>query len=178
MWQSNGKVWVWRMPGEQYLPACVAPTVKSGRDGITVWGCFSRNWLGPLVILHGNIITEGYKDILTNYVQSMVEDQFGDDDCYQHDNAPCHKSRFVDNNIPEMAWPAQSPDLNPTKHLWDELEYRLCSRLQRPTSLTALATALQEEWAAILPETFRQLVQSLPGRVRAVIKAKGGPTRY
>jgi transposase len=84
----------------------------------------------------------------------------------------------VVNKVPEMDWPAQSPDLNPTENLWDELEHRLRSRLQRPTSLSALATALQEEWAAIPPEMFRRLVESLPDRVRAVIKAKGGPTRY
>jgi hypothetical protein len=121
---------------------------------------------------------------LTRCVLSTVEDQFGDGDClYQHENAPCHKARsvkewFVDNKVPEMDFPAHSPDLNPTEHLWDELERRLRSRPQRPTSLTALATALQEECAAIPPETFRHPVESLPGRVRAVIKAKSGPTRH
>jgi hypothetical protein len=121
--------------------------------------------------LHGNINAEGYKDILTRCVLSTLEAQFDDDTChYQHDNAPCHKERsvrgwFVDNNVPEMEWPAQSPDLNPIEHLWDELEHRLRSRLQRPSSLTALATALQGEWAAIPPETFKHLVESLPGRV-------------
>jgi transposase len=80
----------------------------------------------------------------------------------------------VDSKVPEMDWPAHSPDLNPLEHLWDELERRLRPRPQRPTSLTAL----QEEWAVIPPETFRHLVESLPGRVRAVIKAKSGPTRY
>jgi hypothetical protein len=136
--------------GEQYLPECVVPTVKFGRGDITVWVCFSWSGLGPLVILHGNINAEGYKDILTRCVLSMVEDQFGADDClYHHDNAPCHKSRsmrkwFVDNNVIEMDWPAKSPDLIPIEHLWDELERRLRSRPQRPTSLTVLATALQE----------------------------------
>jgi hypothetical protein len=149
-----------------------------------VWGCFSCNGLGPLVILHGNLNAVGYKDIITCYILSTVEHHFGGDDClYQHDNAPCHKARsvrewFVDNKVPEMDCPTQSPDLNPVEHLWDELERRLRSRPQRPTSLIALATTLQEEWAAIPPETFRHLVESLPGKVRAVIKAKGGPTQY
>jgi hypothetical protein len=94
MWWSNGRVWVWRMPGERYLPACVVTTGKFGEGGITVWGCFSWNGLGPLVILHGNINVEGYKDILTPCTLSTVEDQISDDDClYLHDSAPCHKSR-------------------------------------------------------------------------------------
>jgi hypothetical protein len=53
------------MPGEGYLPACVVPTVKFGGVDIALWGCFSWNGLGPLVILHGNINAEGYKHILT-----------------------------------------------------------------------------------------------------------------
>jgi hypothetical protein len=28
MWRSVGRVWMWQMPGEQYLPACVVRTVK------------------------------------------------------------------------------------------------------------------------------------------------------
>jgi hypothetical protein len=72
------------------------PPVKFGGGGITVWGCFLWNGLGPLVILRGNLNAEGYKDILTRCILSTVEDRFGDDSClYQHDSAPCHKAGSV-----------------------------------------------------------------------------------
>jgi hypothetical protein len=93
------------MPGERYLPACVVPTVTFRGVDIGAWWCFSWNIVGPLVILHGNINSEKYKDILASCILSMVENQFGGDDClYQHGSAPCHKSRslrewFVDNNV-------------------------------------------------------------------------------
>jgi hypothetical protein len=128
-------------------------------------GGFSWNGLGHPVILHGNLNTEGYKDIMTHCILSTVEDQFGDDSClYQHDNAPCHKARSmrewcVYNKVPEMDCPARSPDKNSIEYLWAEFDLQLRSRPQRSTSLTALATALQEEWAAILLETFRHLVE-------------------
>ncbi|MCI4389300.1 hypothetical protein PGIGA_G00096420 [Pangasianodon gigas] len=52
---------------------------------------------------------------------------------FQHNNAPVHKvssmkTWCVKVGVEELECPAQSPDLNPTEHLWDELEHQLNPR--------------------------------------------------
>jgi hypothetical protein len=68
-------------------------------------GVFFMEWTWPSSNNARNLNAEGYKDILTRYVLSTVEDHFFDyDSVCQHDNAPCHKARsvrewFVDNKV-------------------------------------------------------------------------------
>ncbi|KAK3512687.1 hypothetical protein QTP70_023168, partial [Hemibagrus guttatus] len=100
-----------------------------------------------------------------------------------HDCAPVHKARSIKTwmsefGVEELECPAQSPDLNPIEHLWDELERRLRARPSRPTSVHELTNVLLEERSNIPTNTLLNLVESLPRRVEAVIAAKGGTTPY
>ena len=65
----------------------------------------------------------------------------------------------------------QSPDLNLTEHLWDELECRLRASPNRPPSVPDFTNALVAEWKPVPAEMFQHLVESLPRRVEAVIAA-------
>ena len=82
-------------------------------------------------------------------------EQFGDGPfLFQHDCAPVHKARSIKTwmrefGVDELDWPAQSPDLNPIEHLWDELERRLRTRPSCPTSVCDLTNVLQEECTKI-----------------------------
>jgi transposase len=40
---------------------------------------------------------------------------------------------FVEIGVEELDLPAQSPELNPIEHLWDELEHQLRAMLNCPT---------------------------------------------
>ncbi len=48
----------------------------------------------------------------------------------------------------------------------------------QPTNLQQLHDVIMSIWTKISEEYFQHLVESMPRRIKAVLKAKGGPTRY
>ncbi|GFX34504.1 transposable element Tc1 transposase [Trichonephila clavipes] len=164
VWQSDGRVWVWRMPGERFFSDCIVTTVMFGGGSIMVWGCFSWFGLGPLVPVIGDMNSKMHVDIPDNAALPTLWQYFGEGPFLFHqDNCSLHTS---------------SPDLNPIEHLWDELERRLRSQPNRPSSLQAFTSAVMDAWKAIPMVTYKKLVENLSKRVQAVIHAKEGPTSY
>ena len=99
------------------------------------------------------------------------------------DNAKPHVARIVTEYLAEVAietfdWPACSPDVNPIEHLWDELQRRIRHRPAMPETLQELRVALQEEFEAIPQISIRNLINSMPRRLNAVMQTRGGHTRY
>src|SRR3978361_1617006 len=96
---------------------------------------------------------------------------------FQQDNDPKHTSKWADkwfevNDIELLGWPAQSPDLNPIEHLWNHIKKQLKKYQEPPRGVHELWERVVEEWEAIEPEVCQRLIESMPRRIQAVIKAK------
>ena len=77
-----------------------------------------------------------------------------------------------------MEWPTQSADLNPIEHLWFHLKKQLSDHKTPLSGILELWERVEKEWEEIKPEECQNLIESMPRRVQAVIRAKGGYTKY
>lgn len=109
---------------------------------------------------------------------------------FQQDNARIHNFGGTPewlqiNGIEYIDWPPHSPDLNPIEHVWKALKDILIQRYPSISDLTnceadiaKMKGWLQEAWRAIPQDLIRRLIESLPRRLRAVIRARGYYTKY
>ena len=177
----NRRKRVWRLHNERYDPKCTIATVKHDKK-INVWGCFAAHGVGDLYLVEGKLEQKQFKRILERHMLPSAERLFPDEDwIFQQDNDPKHTARSIQEwigsqDIECFNWPAQSPDLNPIENLWSILDAKLSKR--RPQNEQQLFEVLQEGWANLDVEMLTRLVCSLPDRCRAVIKAKGYPTKF
>ena len=98
------------------------------------------------------------------------------------DNAPCHSARNTQqllraNDVRLLDWPAKSPDLNPTEHVWDILKRRV-RQLRQHRTLAQLQHDAIQIWREITQPTIQNYIRSMRQRCRAVIYANGGHARH
>ena len=77
-----------------------------------------------------------------------------------------------------MQWPSQSPDLNPIEHIWVLLKSKLNQYHERPDGMLTLWSRISEEWERITRADCLAVIDSMPRRILALKKAKGGYIKY
>jgi transposase len=183
---SDGKVYCWKQRGEMISDRTTTPTVKhGGGNNLMVWGCMGWNGVGMLVEVQGKMDADQFCAILEEGLVESFEKLGMDEDerIFQQDNDPKHTSKkakkwLEDNNILLLEWPPQSPDINPLEHLWFYLKSQLLKYNTPAKGVHELWERLVKEWNAIPPEVCQNLIESMPRRIQAVLKANGGHTKY
>lgn len=178
---DDAGTFVWCRSSEIYKEDCLKKTSKFPHS-LMIWGCMSGKGTGEMAVVKSSINAQVYIDILDSFLIPSIENMFGDGEIiFQDDNASCHRAKTVkaflaERRIQTMPWPANSPDLNPIENLWWKLKKIVHGKA--PTCKADLATAIKESWNQIDEEYCLSLIKSMPQRLNAVIKARGGATKY
>ena len=150
-----------------------------------IWGCMGWDGVGYMTRIEGRMDAPLYTSILDDELMRSVRywKKPMAHYIFQQDNDPKHTSAMATNSLKRhhmrtMVWPSQSPDLNPIEHLWNHLKRQLNADENKPRGIEALWERTQEEWWKIPVEVVRNLIRSMPSRVEAVYKAKGGYVKY
>jgi transposase len=186
LWNSDGVQYCLVKQNSQLQPFHVQETVKHGGGGLMFWGCMTSQGLGyGCQIYDGTMRTNDYIETLKSALKDTRE-HYGlgmDDFVFQHDNDSKHAAKDTQEyleaqGINVLPWPSQSRDLNPIESIWHTLKAQIGLRKRRPTSIHELWEIVLEEWEKIPMDKIKSAYESMPHRLQAVIKAKGGHTRY
>ena len=183
---------------EKYMPKNIQGKKKGKGLSQMVWGCFIGNKLGPLVFIDETITKHVYIQLLEQNLLPFIDllHETGIHNIvFQQDNATPHCARATQNwlkaaaeqhGFTTMEFPPNSPDLNPIEHVWAILKAELYRRYPDTMYLKGSESMVREElrkrlneiWWDIGEDVLNRLIDSMPNRIQAVLKARGWYTEY
>ena len=100
-----------------------------------------KNWLGCATKFCQR--RQIYRQLLQTELIPYARQRFRRNVLLQHDNAPPHRARVVQDflrqqQIDQLPWPAFPPDCNPIEHAWDALDRAVRSCDVQPSNLDEL----------------------------------------
>ena len=149
---NDGRTRVYRRQGERFSDATVYD--QFGGGSVFVWAGMTMNQRTRLCIVDGNLNAQRYVNEILRPVVVPFLGRMNQGAILQDDNALSHRGRVVNEFIRQFNMLANSPDLNPIEHIWDELGRRIY-RHNPPQTLVQLRQRLIQEWNNIPHETIR-----------------------
>ncbi|GBO01235.1 Transposable element Tcb2 transposase [Araneus ventricosus] len=119
--QADGRLRIWRHAHEAIDPACQLGTVQGHGGSVMVWGVFSWQFLGFLVLVPTSLDAIRYVELLGDYLRPFIlYCHSHGNGAFQQDNCTSHRSRLATAWFDEhssdflvMNCPPRRPDLNP-----------------------------------------------------------------
>ncbi|GBL92088.1 Transposable element Tcb1 transposase [Araneus ventricosus] len=177
---SDGQQKVWHTPNTALHIKNLRSTVKYGGANQLVWDCMASSGVGNLDFIDGTMNKYVYLDILTRNLKQSASN-LGISRHFNSARIPKHIADicklWVLYHCPGVIkTTAQSPDINPIEHVWDDLQQKINEH--NISNKQELRKHLIEEWAKISESFCAKLIKSVSNKLREVIKCKGDPTRY
>ena len=188
--KNTRRIRVWRRILEEYLPQCLVPSFKSNRSSVMIWGgimygkktemTFFEKY-GPnerrMRTTGADYVKLVYDGPLKKFIgrkRSIV---------LMEDGAPIHrcnvsKAWLAKKKIKTLDWPANSPDLNPIENLWRAMKIRVQERTLPHMTLDEFRIVIKDVWNEFGAADFDKYIETMPERIQAVLKAKGGSTKW
>jgi len=160
--------------------------IQGGGFSVMFWGVFSIWGFGPLVALEGTQNQHTYVELLKEYLVpeiNFARDKLKIELQFMQDNAPCHKTKKVDNffsthSIEVLDWPAQSPDLNPIENIWNIIKFRRKKKFGFPRTKEELIDQIFEIWNSLEEDLCHSCIGSMENRLNEVLRLQGRSIGY
>jgi len=145
------------------------------------WGAITGNGIRRLLFYEPTLTSEKYIQLLGEFFSSLPPSRSTHKRhrVFLQDNAPCHSTTavrtYLQQHVTLDCLPPSSPDLNVIENCWALLKRRL---LRKHMNAGELQQAGRDAWHSIPVAVIADAVASMPARCRAVVAARGGPTRF
>lgn len=179
----KNRVIVKRYQYEKYKKQFCVPRIQKGGGSVGIWGCISYKGPGQCNVYTGRMNQFTYKETIEKHLFPSAHKLYGNNGkwFFQHDGATAHTANSIKKfmkrkKVKLLPWPARSPDLNPIENLWSYIDSKLAKF--HLTSIAELEEQLKKVWSEIPNEMIINLIKSMPKRVYACYKARGGHIKY
>ena len=151
-------------------------TFRGGKMGLGLFFDLKSGQKINSVIYRDQVLLGPLKDF---YMESLIDIS---EPIVIEDRASVYKGAAKQARV-DLKWmtykhPPNSPDLNPIENIWAWIKHEIILKYKYITSKTKMQRIVMEMWNNFMDTQWDGLIASMSDRMKAVIKAKGGPTQY